>query len=588
VSVSQLVTTVLVGGDPFPVSDVRLVLDDGWSPRCAATFTVPYAPDYPMLLDPRNHVRATITIERFWWGAGATLDDLSDEWYEPATPPATVLRTNLFPNPSVETNLTGYLGQRVAVTRPAGTWGAGGFVLRATPNVVGQPGSYVFARPGGATNPYLPGHTYTVIVTAHMDAPLTGTLDASIARRVVVYTSVGLIAGTAAFPNVAGTYPLRLTFTMPSTAYTTSDIRLGVGASSGGGYIDFDKLEVWEGPDDGREYFDGDTPDTTDREYAWTGTPHASTSTESTVYDPGFTLDDLTARWGPTTTLDDLTELWIIDWGNGARPTDGITADLIVRERTVNHAAATISVRATSDELLAQDAHVAVVRPLEPLPDRLMALLAAGHVPLGPLPDFSAGEGFTMPDQSVEASQSIWDAMQANTTHAGLRLWCDEARVWRLAVPEPAPTTSVDLLRVIDCTDAVNTDGDYADVYVFVGKGIATGLEEPNTPLTETVTYPETIPAGPYKAHVEEHDFGEVGVGLPMPTADELALRLAKLQARAQVLTITATADPSIRPGVGVVTGAPSLPPKSSTVSRVEWSIPADVMVLTTRSTVEA
>jgi hypothetical protein len=312
----------------------------------------------------------------------------------------------------------------------------------------------------------------------------------------------------------------------------------------------------------------------------WSGT---LTLDDLTVAWAGLTLDDLTAAWTGLT-LDDLTAAWTQDWGNGARPTDIVTSDLILRDRTVDHARATISLRASSDELLAQDARAYVVRPVEPLPERLFQLLAAGHVPIGPPPDFSAGAPFiAMPAQTVEYSQTIWDAMQANTASVGMRLWCDEARVWRVAFPESAPTTTVTLPRVIDCTDQVNSDGQYADVLVWIGKGVnSTGQA-----LTDTKTSPPVMPAGPYRAAVEEHDYGQVGAGLPMPSDDELAARLTFLQARDRVLEITAPGDPTIRPGVGVHTGAPSLPATTSAVSRVEWSVPADVMTIATRSTVE-
>jgi hypothetical protein len=329
-------------------------------------------------------------------------------------------------------------------------------------------------------------------------------------------------------------------------------------------------------------WFDGATPDTTTRDYTWTGTVNASPSTESTVFDPGFTLDDLSLRWAGLT-LDDLTAMWLIDWGSGARPVDVVSADLILRERTIDHLGATISLRASSDELMAQDARAALVRPAEPLPERLVQLLAAGHVPIGPPPDFSAGNPFGVPDQVIEWSQTIWDVMAANANSCGLRLWCDEARVWRLGAIDTAPTTTVDLLRVVSAADAVNRDGDYADVLVYVG----TGINDEGLPITDTLTWPAALPPGPYKAALQEHDYGTVGVGLPMPSDEELAARLALLQTRDRVLTINAPIDPTIRPGMGVNTGAPSLTDTSSVVARVEWSVPGDVMTITTRSTQE-
>jgi hypothetical protein len=295
----------------------------------------------------------------------------------------------------------------------------------------------------------------------------------------------------------------------------------------------------------------------------------------------GLTLANLSTVWAGLT-LNDLSAAWTQDWGNGTRATDTLTADLILRERQVDHGTATITVRATSDELLAQDAHALVDRGAETLASRLLALLAAGHIPVGPPPDFTAGAPFGVPAHLTEWSQSIWDAMEAAATSVGLKLFCDELRVWRLTVPNAAPTVTFNLPQVIEASDRVDRDGDYADVIVWIGVGInSEGLV-----IRETRTEP-AIPAGPYRAVVFEQDYGQVGAGLPMPSFDELATRLALLQTRARVLTLTAPADPTVRPGQAIVTGVPSLDVTHSVVARVEFNVPADTMTITTRSTQE-
>lgn len=297
----------------------------------------------------------------------------------------------------------------------------------------------------------------------------------------------------------------------------------------------------------------------------------------------GLTLGDLSAEWVGLT-LGDLTEAWGTDWGSGWRAPDEVTADLCVRARRVDYAAATITVRAASDELLAQDARAVVSRPEESLPSRVLALLASGSVPVV-AHDLSAGEIFTtIPAGDTTWRQSIWDAAAGLCTEQGLRLWCDESRTWRLTVVDAAPATTVDLLRVAACEDDVNRDGDWADVLVWVG----TGTNSEGAPLTETRTHPDPVPSGPHRVHVEEVDYGPVGAGLPMPSYEELAARLAVLASRDRVLTITATADPTVRPGLGLTTGAPSLLALGGVVARVEWAVPEDTMTITTRSTTEA
>jgi hypothetical protein len=584
VSVSQLVARAAVAGVPLPVIDARLVLDEGWSPRCAATLTVPWTQERADALDPRDLVRITLGVERRWSGS-LTLDDLSDRWYVPATPPATLLRTNRnqYPRPVGAVgwffqNGGGTAGTAITNTATDGPQGRHGY--RTVTLTTGGTGAFIghYVRtpvPAGAAGEHVPVSAW-VRVSRATTMRLQGTPR---------------IGAAAAGASTSGPY-------VPVPANTWTLLTLDVVTTAA-----YDGMQVWPQPpstetwlpghtlDAGSvmvgatgPYFDGATPDTAALDYAWTGTANASASTETSIYDPGTTLDDLTAAWAGLT-LDDLSTLWGQDWGNGVtRPIDVVTADLILRERTVDHVAATIALRATSDELMAQDARAHVVRPVEPLPTRLTELLTAGHVPIGPPPDVTAGAPYIgMAAQDVEWSQTIWDAMSANANSVGLRLWCDQGRVWRLGPTDAAPTTTVDLTRVQSCTDAVDRDGDYADAIVWLGKGI----NPEGLPLTETKTWPLTLPVGPYKAHLEEHDYGQTGVGLPMPSDEELARRLAVLQSRDRVLTITAPADPTVRPGMGVLTGAPSLPGTTSVVARVEWAVPADIMTITTRATLE-
>lgn len=285
----------------------------------------------------------------------------------------------------------------------------------------------------------------------------------------------------------------------------------------------------------------------------------------------------------PTATLGGFTGIFSNDWGAGFRDPDTFTADLTIRARTVDHVASTITVRLASDELIAQEPRVYLTRQVEPLPARILALLEAGGVPVV-AHDLSAGDAFiAVPGAAYDRDRSVYEHAAAVAADLGLRLTCDEARVWRLEVPDAAPTSAVHLPRVKTATDDVDRDLDYADAIMWRGRG----YREDGTVLLELKTWPATLPDPPFKSFFHEEDYGKVGAALPMPSDGELAARLAALQSKDRKLTLTAVADPLVRAGMAVTTGLPSLPAYTAVASRVEWAIPADTMTITTRSTTE-
>lgn len=312
---------------------------------------------------------------------------------------------------------------------------------------------------------------------------------------------------------------------------------------------------------------------------AWQG---SLTLADLTTLWAGKTLATLTTDWAGKT-LANLTADWGTVWESGYKDPDIVAADLTVRGRRVSHRDATITIRCASDELLAQGPPAGgLVLPEQPLPDRILALLAhGGIVPVAA--DLSAGAIFFPSAEVVPWTESVWDAASRVAAASGLRLWCDHARTWHLTNPDDAPTTTVSVTRVIGGEDETDRDGDYAEAIVWVG----TGTNPDGEPLTDVKTWPSPIPTGA-RTRIIQHDYGQVGVGLPMPSDTELAARLARLQVAGRTAQLVAVADPTMRPGVEIETGPPSLPALAGIATRVEWELPADTMTITTGSTTEA
>jgi hypothetical protein len=92
-----------------------------------------------------------------------------------------------------------------------------------------------------------PGLTYTVRATQHKLAPLTGVLDPGYAGTFLI-TAGPVISMKTKVPNLAGDYEAVGTFVASGTSH---GIRLGNGASAGGGDVWWDDFIVVEGDYDG-------------------------------------------------------------------------------------------------------------------------------------------------------------------------------------------------------------------------------------------------------------------------------------------------------------------------------------------------
>lgn len=300
----------------------------------------------------------------------------------------------------------------------------------------------------------------------------------------------------------------------------------------------------------------------------------------------GLVVEDLSTEWVGLA-VDDLSTAWTVEWESGDRASDTLTADLTVRGRVVDLVAETITISAVSDELLAQDAHMFLVRPAESLSSRVRAALDAAGVGGGS--DLSAGDGVSagaLTSATASFTSSVWDLLARDVTAAGLRLYCDEQRVWRLVDPTADPTISVEVTRVTAASDTVALDGDYADAY-----GVLLTGSDAGAPVYLFDTYPYPVPAGPVRISFDVEDHPEITGGIfpseIRPTPERLAAQFQRLNSQGRTLSVTAPADPTIRPGVAITTGAPSLPALDGVVAAVTIRVPEDTMQITTRSTVD-
>ncbi|MGN7977444.1 hypothetical protein ACTJJ4_07705 [Microbacterium sp. 22195] len=121
------------------------------------------------------------------------------------------------------------------------------------------------------------GKTYTALATVTVLTAQTGTQSTN-ARSLVSTDSVNSnFNQKATAPNVPGTYPLRITFTVPSTA-TWAVIRLFDGVSAGNGEVVWDDVTIVEGVYNGPHISPDAAYGDPDLQVVWAGAANASTA----------------------------------------------------------------------------------------------------------------------------------------------------------------------------------------------------------------------------------------------------------------------------------------------------------------------
>lgn len=143
------------------------------------------------------------------------------------------------------------------------------------------------------------------------------------------------------------------------------------------------------------------------------------------------------------------------------------TFDLLLRARKVDHNAGTVTLTLTTDESLLQDYRLMATSPLN------LTLTSTRAVVLAVLGRIGATLQPGTSDRKIATSAAIWspgqtayDFLEPLLTAAGLKLWCDENRLWRLGPPlSPADVPGMVALNSIltKAEDELSVDGEWYD-----------------------------------------------------------------------------------------------------------------------------
>ena len=262
---------------------------DNWVLSDAGNTRVPY-----FSVDPSTMLRDS--LDKFQ-AAGGLIG------YEPGTAGSTVVETNLITNPSFQIDTTGWT---------IGTSGSGSSIARIT------------------TDSYYDTASLQVNAGTAINGAAIQVANLVIGQQYTVQARMKATAGQPLWINTFGISGVATTFTTATGGWdlitrtftptvTSGGISMGINTASGTCYIDAVMLtKSATAP----AYFDGSTNDADiQTTFAWTGTPHASTSTKTTVTPTvGSSIDDTGTIATYVFNLN--TELEVIKKGLEIAPTD--------------------------------------------------------------------------------------------------------------------------------------------------------------------------------------------------------------------------------------------------------------------------
>lgn len=252
------------------------------------------------------------------------------------------------------------------------------------------------------------------------------------------------------------------------------------------------------------------------------------------------------------------------------------TFRLMLRQITVNHAAATVNLRLASGESRLTDWHHmgpnADREPGANLVAKIEHMLA-----LAGLTDGLASHPSTVPtdaqigDEALRTpGQSALDWLQQITRKHDLMCWCDEQGLWRLAPDRDRATTrsltSMGAERtVVNVTETRSRDDGWvtAVMLVYTWNGVT------------SYDIASTWAPNPERARI-------IRYAAPFPGTGRAAKMLAQLRKRGSALAIDAVSEPLITPGE-TVTVTTATGTRTGRCASVQWRIAADEMQLTLR-----
>ncbi|RDV44143.1 hypothetical protein DOE76_13950 [Leifsonia sp. ku-ls] len=182
-----------------------------------------------------------------------------------------------------------------------------------------------------------------------------------------------------------------------------------------------------------------------------------------------------------------------------------------------------------------------------------------------------------------EPQESLWDFLRGPLETSGLRLFCDEAGVWRLVDNQysvPGRVTLAQGYNVYQAKDSIDLDSRAADGSPTWFDGVNLKYVWLDSNAVRQEAYDVAGPANPiqpYNATIEK----------AYPGPGRAAYILSRVNGQGRTLDITARPDLSVRPGQEAVASLPFTPAQTGYTSSVSWNFEDHTMSVGTRGLVD-
>lgn len=270
-------------------------------------------------------------------------------------------------------------------------------------------------------------------------------------------------------------------------------------------------------------------------------------------------------------------------------------ADVVLRERPISRPADVVDLKASSDEIRAQDNRIMFQAspPRTGVNETVTWLLGQALAPDRPalVSDYGPGaRAAALADLEVDLGDDYWSLLDDVAARTGTRIWCDETRTWRIqARPEAAGFTSLELTvgrdgTIITSQSGLSRDEWFNAVLMRYTWQDAARNEYVRIGRARIWDGPYSVPEIGAKVHFEDVSRPASQAGADAAAAS----RLRNLFSRGRSLSLRAGAAYWLRPGMTIRVQLPTGAAEKHLVQSVTFHPHQGLMDLVTRQPVNA
>jgi hypothetical protein len=182
-----------------------------------------------------------------------------------------------------------------------------------------------------------------------------------------------------------------------------------------------------------------------------------------------------------------------------------------------------------------------------------------------------------------QPGEDAWDFIEPVLTQAGLRLFCDEQRVWRLVdntYAIPGRVTVAAGFNAYTGTDTIDRDAAASDGSPLWFDSVVVKYSWTDRDGTQQTRYDYAADDFPTKTAL-------ITYSRPYPGPGAARYILARVQGQGRVLALTAAVDYSAQPGMEASATLPATEDQTGYTSSITWDFGSDEMTVGTRGLID-